>query len=229
MPSQYAYLTGGFIFLAFWLVIFLNRKDLRREIIWASLVGLPFGFIEILFVPYYWYPESLFNLMRQYGFGPEGFLYSFSIAGIAAVGYEFLENKKTIKIKRNKKLHLVPFILFLLVYFGLEVFFPFKPMLNLSMAFICGAVLTALLRLDLLKQILASGLIFGVFYFVLFALVNAIFKDLVGQFYSPQIFGNFKILGVPLEEIIMAFTGGAFWSTLYEYTKAYREENIRIK
>lgn len=230
MPSQYAYLGGGLILLIFWAIIFLARKDLRREIIWASLVGLPFGFIERLFVPYYWYPASLFNLMRQYGFGLEGFLYSFCVAGIAAVIYEFLEKRKTVKIKRDKKLHLGPFIVFVLVYVILEIFSPAKPMLDLTAAFVCGAVLTALLRPDLLKQILVSGLTFGVFYFIFFALVNAMFGNLVGQFYSPQVLGNFKLMGVPLEEIIGAFAGGAFWSTLYEYTKAYREEAVpRVK
>ena len=177
-------------------------------------------------MPFYWYPESLFDLMKQYGFGLEGFLYSFSVAGIAAVGYEFLEKRRAVKIKRNKKLHLGPFLLFILVYVGLEVFFPTKPMINLSLAFICGIISTALLRPDLLKQILASGLIFGVFYFIFFVFINTMFKDFIGQFYSPQLFGNFKILGVPLEEIFGAFTGGAFWSTIYEYTKSYREKRV---
>ncbi len=226
MSSQYGYLGGGLVLLTFWVIMFLVRKDLRREIIWASLVGLPFGFIERLFVPYYWYPDSLFNLMRQYGFGLEGFLYSFSVAGIAAVGYEFLEKRKTVKITRDRKLHLGPFIAFLLVYMFLEMFFPAKPMFDLIAAFICGSILTALWRPDLLKQILISGLVFGMFYFVVFAFVNAIFGNIVSQFYSPQVFNNFKILGVPLEEIIGAFAGGAFLSTLYEYTRAYREKNI---
>jgi len=230
MPSQYSYLGGGLILLVFWAIIFLARKDLRREIIWASLVGLPFGFIERLFVPYYWYPASLFDLMRRYGFGLEGFLYSFCVAGIAAVIYEFLEKRKTVKIAHDKKLHLGPFIVFILVYVILEMFSPMNPMLDLIAAFICGAVLTAILRPDLSKQILVSGLIFGTFYFVFFALVNALFGNFVSQFYSPQIFNNFKFAGVPLEEIIGAFAGGAFWSTLYEYTKAYREEAVlRVK
>jgi len=102
-------------------------------------------------------------------------------------------------------------------------------MLDLTAAFICGAVFTAIVRPDLLRQILVSGLTFWDFLFHIFALVNAMFRDLVSQFYSPQIFDNFKILGVPLEEIIGAFAGGAFWSTLYEYTKAYREEAYLAK
>ena len=226
MPSRYAYLAGGLAFLAVWIIIFFARKDLRREIIWASLIGLPFGFLERLFVPYYWYPASLFDLMRQYGFGLEGFLYSFSVSGIAATFYEFLEKKRVVKIKRDKKLHLGPFIAFIAVYAGMEAFIPTKPMVDLMVAFLCGALLTAWLRPDLLKHIVASGFAFGIFYFIIFALVNALFGDLVSQFYSPQIFQNFKLLGVPSEEIIGAFAGGAFWSTLYEYMKAYRDERV---
>jgi hypothetical protein len=226
MPYKYAYITGCLILSIFWLLMFLKRKDLRREMLWASFLGMPFGFIEIFFVPYYWKPESLFNLMGQYGFGMEGFLYSFLIAGIAAVGYEFLERKKTVKIKRNKRLHIAPFVLFLVVFLGFEVLFPAKPMLNLVVAFFCGVILTVMIRPDLLKQVLASGLIFGVFYFIIFAFVNITFGDLVSRFYSSQIMNNLKILGVPIEEIIFAFAGGAFWSTIYEYTKAYREVDV---
>lgn len=222
MSYKYVYIAGSLIFFLFWTFIFLKRKDLRKEIVWASLVGLPFGIIEIFFVPYYWYPESLFGLMRQYGFGLEGFLYAFSISGIAAVVYEFLEKKKTVKIRRDKKIHIAPFLLFLSVFLSLEFLFPEKPMLNLTAGFICGVILTAWLRRDLLKQILLSGLIFGIFYFINFVFINAMGGDLVSQFYSPQILGNLKVLGVPLEEIIGSFAGGAFWSTLYEYTKAYR-------
>ena len=123
MFYKYAYIGGGVILFLFWIFIFLKRKDLRKEMIWASLVGLPFGVIEIFFVPHYWNPESLFDLMRQYGFGLEGFLYSFSVAGIAAVAYEFLEKKKTVKIKKDKKYHLAPFVLFLIVFLGWKYFF----------------------------------------------------------------------------------------------------------
>ncbi len=226
MPYKYAYITGCLILLLFWLFLFLKRKDLRREMIWASLLGLPFGAIEFFFVPYYWNPESLFDLMRKFGFGIEGFIYTFSIAGIAAVGYEFLENRKLKKITGDKKLHLIPFILSIAVFLILKIIFPMKPMLDLAAAFSAGAVLTVILRPDLLKQVFGGGIIFGVFYFLIFAFFNRIAGDVVGQFYTPQILGNFKVAGVPLEEIVGAFTGGAFWSTIYEYTKAYREKKI---
>lgn len=224
IPLRYAYIFGCLILAVFWLLIFLIRKDLRREMIWASLLGLPFGIIEFFFVPHYWNPESLFDLMRKFGFGIEGFIYSFSIAGIAAAGYEFLRNKKLKKIPRDKKLHLAPFILFVFVFLLLKFIFPVKPMLDLTAAFLAGAFLTAVLRPDLLRQIIGGGMIFGVFYFLVFSFLNRISGDVVQNFYAPQILGNFKLMGVPLEETIGAFAGGAFWSTIYEYTKAYRQK-----
>lgn len=226
MLYEYAYITGCLILAIFWLFIFLKRKDLHREMIWASLLGLPFGIIEFFFVPYYWNPESLFDLMRKFGFGIEGFIYSFSIAGIAAVGYEFLENKKLKKITGDKNPHLAPFILFVAVFLILEIIFPAEPMLDLIVAFLAGAVLTVVLRPDLLKQVLSGGIIFGVFYSFIFIFLNKIAGDLVVKFYVPQILGNFKVAGMPLEEIIGAFSGGAFWSTIYEYVKSYREKDI---
>lgn len=190
---------------------------------------MPFGAIELFFVPHYWYPESLFNLMRQYGFGVEGFIYAFSIAGIAAVVYEFIGKKGLKKApgKESKKLHLAPFFLFVLVFLAAEFFTPQKPMLNLLAAFVCGSVLTGFLRKDLIKQMAVAGIIFGVFYFFLFSLLNAFFNDFISRFYSNQIFNNFKLLGVPLEEILGAFCGGAFWSVLYEYTRSYKNISKR--
>lgn len=226
MSYGYVYITSCLFLALFWFYIFLRRKDLRREMLWASWLGLPFGFIEFFFVPYYWNPESLFDLMRKFGFGIEGFIYSFLVAGIAAVGYEFLGHKKLKKITGDKKLHLSPFILFIALFLVLETIFPAKPMLDLTAALLAGAVLTVILRPDLLKQVLGGGTIFGVFYFLTFAFLNKITGDVVQVFYEPQILGNFKIIGIPLEEIIGAFAGGAFWSTLYEYTKAYREDKL---
>ena len=167
MPYQYAYLAGSLLFFCFWYLIYRVRRDLRREMIWASLLGLPFGIIEYFFVPYYWNPESLFGLMRRFGFGFEGFLYSFSIAGIASVCYEFLENKKLKKIKGRKKTHLGPFILFVVVFLVLKYFFPAKPMVDLVISFVAGISWTVISRPDLLKQVISGGVIFGLFYFLI--------------------------------------------------------------
>jgi hypothetical protein len=60
MPYKYAYITGCLILLVIWLFMFLKRKDLRQEMLWASFLGMPFGFVDFFLIPRYWNPDSLF-------------------------------------------------------------------------------------------------------------------------------------------------------------------------
>ena len=225
--EKYAYFSGALLFFLIWIFLFSKRKDLREEMVWAGFLGLPFGLIELFFVPNYWNPLSLFGLMERYGFGIEGFIYAFSIGGIAAVVYEFLEKRRVQKISRRH--HLAAFCFFLAIFFTLELVFPGKPMLNLAAAFVGGSLWIAVARPDLIKQILSSGAAFGILYFLVLCFINFLFNDFVSIFYTPQIFNNFKFLGVPIEEILGAVAGGAFWSVLYEYALGYRDVRLRKK
>ena len=49
---------------------------------------------------------------------------------------------------------------------------------------------------------------------------------IVKYFYNLKNTWGILVLGIPLEEIGVVFFAGAFWSTIYEYTKAYREKKI---
>jgi len=222
MSYQYAYIAACFCLFFFWSFLFARRKDLRKEMLWASLVGLPFGFTELFYVPEYWIPDSLFDLIRTYGFGIESFLYSFFTAGIAAVVYEFFAKKRVVKIPRDVRFHYLPLVMFTILYLGFELLFSSTSIYNISFAFAVGAAVTIYLRKDLLWQVLFSGGAFGFLYFLLFATTNVLFRDFVTPFYAVGSLLGLRIAGVPFEEILFATTGGAFWSTLYEYTKAYR-------
>ena len=52
------------------------------------------------------------------------------------------------------------------------------------------------------------------------------FSGFVEHSYNLKNTWNILILKVPLEEIVVAFFCGAFWSSVYEYTKNYRERKI---
>ena len=110
LPYQYVYITACAILAVFWSLIFLARKDLRREMLWASLWGTPFGLIDYFLVPRYWNPESIFGLIKKYGVGPESFIFFFLMAGIVSVIYEFIWRKKTAKSRVKKHLRYFPFL-----------------------------------------------------------------------------------------------------------------------
>ncbi|PIN93121.1 hypothetical protein COU56_03855, partial [Candidatus Pacearchaeota archaeon CG10_big_fil_rev_8_21_14_0_10_31_9] len=55
---------------------------------WVSLLTMPFGLTEPLFVPEYWSPPSLFNLAVKTGFDIESLIFCFAVGGIGTVIYE---------------------------------------------------------------------------------------------------------------------------------------------
>lgn len=225
MPYRYAYITGCLILFSIWLFIFLKRKNLRREMLWASFLGMPFGFIDFFLVPTYWNPDSLFGFIKKYGVGIESFIFLFTMAGIASVIYEFLLKKKLVKSTRGEHSHFWLLFFIPLAYAAMTFFSPSKAIYNLMIVGAIGAAITAYLRRDLWKQIFASAFIFSFLYLLIFVLVNLMFKGLVEHFYNLKNTWGILVLGIPLEEILAAFFAGAFWSTIYEYTKSYREKS----
>lgn len=52
--------------------------------IWASVMTMPLGLTEPLFVPAYWNPPSLFNLAQRTGFDIESLIFAFAIGALLA-------------------------------------------------------------------------------------------------------------------------------------------------
>lgn len=225
IDHKYAYFIGGLILLTVYLLFYFLRKDLRTEMIFGSLLGLPFGFTEFLYVPEYWSPGSLFNLIDRLGFGIESFMFAFFASGIATVGFEVLENKK---LKRNRKkqryvfTHYFPYFLIIGVFVGLDFMYPSKTIYSLIATGLVGATYMGIRRSDLLTQIFTSGLIFMVLYFFLYLIFDMIFPTFVEDVYSLENFLGIYFMGFPIEEALFAFSCGASWSVLYEYIKGMR-------
>lgn len=226
IPLRYAYFTGFLILFIFWFFIFYRRKDLRKEMLWASFWGMPFGFIDYFLIPTYWNPDSLFDLMKKYGVGIESFLFLFVMSGIVAVLYEFILNKKLTKLRKRRH-NFWPLFIVPTIFIITSILFPTKVIYNLMIIGGIGALITIYFRRDLWQQILTSAFVFSLLYFGVFVLINFIFKGFVENFYNLKNTWGILILGVPLEEIGVAFFTGAFWSTIYEYTKSYREKDFK--
>ncbi|HEY0220770.1 MAG TPA: lycopene cyclase domain-containing protein [Candidatus Paceibacterota bacterium] len=224
MHLKYAYIFGCFILLVFWLTIFFIRKDLRKEIIWASLVGLPFGFIDYFLIPGYWHPEVVFDLGIKHGFGIESFLFFSLMAGIASVIYEFVEKKRLIKIKGDTRHHFLILIFLVTLFIILEIIFQDQSIYNLIVSLFSGGVILVFVRRDLLKHMIISGFIFTIFYFIVFIIIKEIFLDIVPSFYDLSSIWNIPFVNVPAQELFASFTGGMLWSVLYAYTNAFRED-----
>jgi hypothetical protein len=68
---------------------------------------------------------------------------------------------------------------------------------------------------------LISALSFTALYFFLFLCLLFLYPEFVQRYYNlPNLLGIY-VLGVPIEELLFAATGGAAWSAAYEYVHGY--------
>jgi hypothetical protein len=224
MPGyHYSYLVGALIFWAAWILCSILGKNYRSEIRWGTLIAAPMALTSILFVPQYWTPPSLFNLDQKIRVGIEDFLWAAAVGGIASVVGELLL-KETLTALRSqpRKRHYAPFVFIVVFFISLELWHPHKTMINTIVSFAVGAVVIAYLRSDLITLMFTSAASFTLLYFFLFLCVLFLYPDFVHRFYNiPNLLG-FYLLGVPIEELLFAATGGAIWSVTYEYVQGYR-------
>lgn len=221
---QYGYFFGSLIVGIPWLYVFLRRRDLRLEMLFGGIITVPFGMTEYFFVPEYWNPPSLFDLIHRIGFGVESVLFSMFVGGLAAVLYEYLSSRKLSRVGRTPHVHLFAYLACAAVYGTLEVITPATSIFNLTFSLLLPAFLIALERRDLVRQMLASAAYFGALYFVLFFVFLQIFRGYVDTFYNLRNLLGISLAGVPLEEILFAVAVGAGWATMYEYAFGYREK-----
>ena len=222
------WLVFSLILLLIWLVMFLVRKKLRKEMFYTSLFTMPFGLTEPFFVPAYWSPPSLFNLAVRTGFEIESLIFSFAIGGIGSVIYEFIFKVKHKKMSKKEmhgkehKYHFWALFLPIIVFFLLILFTNLNPIYFVSISMFVGGISVALCRPDLKKKVFIGGFLFLVLYFIFFLLFNLFYPNAVYNYWNLQAISGILLLGVPLEELIFAFTFGLMWSSVYEHIRGYK-------
>ncbi len=220
------WLIFALLFLGIWLVFYIFFPKKRKEMLWTSLFTMPFGLTEPLFVPEYWSPPSLFDLAVKTGFDIESFIFCFSIGGIGAIFYELIYPLKHRRIskreKRQHRHHLLALLSPVLVFFPLYFFTLLNPIYSASIAMIIGGIATILCRPDLKRKILLGGVLFLCLYFLFFFLFIQIYPGIVHEVWNLAALSGILILGIPIEELIFAFSFGMLWSGVYEHVLWYR-------
>lgn len=187
-----------------------------------------FGLTEPLFVPEYWAPPSLFNLAEKTGFDIESFLFSFAIGGIGVVLYRLVFPAELSALSEHEKYHkrhqLHRVILFLpvAIFLVLAVFTSLNHIYCGVIALFLGGVATLYCRPELKAKIWVGGLLFLGFYVVYFGSLLLVFPQFVDAHWNLAALTGIKILGIPLEELLFAFTFGMYWSGLYEHLFWYQ-------
>jgi len=227
---MYEWLVFSLILFGIWFIIFIAKPVIRKEMFFVSLFTMPFGLTEPLFVPEYWNPPSLFNLAARTGFDIESLIFCFAVGGIGTVLYKTIfkrkhkkMSKKEMQSKRHKFHKLIlasPIITFMPLYFLTNL----NPIYSASIAMFVGGILTIYCRPDLKKNVLFGGMLFLVFYFIFFLFFNLIYPMLVQEIWNLSAISGILVLGVPLEELLFAFTFGLMWSSVYEHILGYKSK-----
>jgi len=219
---MFIYLAADALFLLVWLILFARRKDLRQVILFASLVVLPGGFLAYLSTPSYYNPPTFFSIPE--GLSIEALLLGFGIGGIGAVLYEEIANKRLRKLKKHSptvSLRILVPAGVVATILGLYYAAGLNMMVSLPITLVLGTGVITLIRRDLAKPALLSGLYFGLLYFCIFIIWLSMFPTARG-WWNLAIYGGHTVLGVPLGEVTFGFSFGAFWGVVYDYCFNYR-------
>lgn len=224
---QYVWFVWSLILLAIWgcIYFFLKDKQSRKEMFLVSLLALPLGLTEPIFVPKYWNPPSIFNLAQNTGFDIESFIFSFAVGGIAVIIYELIFKSKHKRMseqemhKMRHRLHLLAIISPLVIFLLLFLFTGLNPIYSTILALLGGGLFTWYCRPDLKKKMFFSAFLFLVIYFVFFLSLIFVFPNYVEKVWNLHAISGILIMGIPLEELLFAFSLGFLWSSIYEHVK----------
>lgn len=221
---QYIWLIWSLILIAIWAVIyaFLKSKENKKEMLsvsfWTALTGLA----EPIFVPEYWLPPSLFDLALNTGFDIESVIFSFGTGGIAVIIYEwiFRTSHESIPIsKRHGHHHLHIFALFATPIIFLVLFWiaDWNVIYSVIISMTLGGLLAWYCRPDLKNKMITSAFIFLFLYFIYFLILIALSPGYVEKVWNLEAISGILIFGIPLEELLFAFSFGFLWSSIYEH------------
>jgi len=225
---HYAWLTWSLFFLAFWLIIYLSKPIFRKEMFSISFWTMLLGFSEPLFVPRYWNPPTLFDLAQRTGFDIESLIFTFAIGGTGSVMYKLIYKKSDTKMNsgemmhRRHRLHIYILTSPIPIFLALALFTPLNHIYCGIIAMFVGALLTLYCRPDLKWKIWIGGSLFLIYYFVFFFSLVVVFPDYVPLVWNLKALTGILFLGIPIEELMFAFSFGMLWSSLYEHILWYK-------
>ena len=223
LDYKYAYLVGDLLLALIWSILFLIRKDLRKEILSLSILGGIAGIAtEVFYLQDYWQPQ-LFN---SWVIGFEDFLFGFFACGISATIYEEIFGKRFAKKKKFRTLWVlkpVPLLVLVVIVMSISVFgLGLSSMYTSFILFLVAFIIMIFLRRDLFINGFLSGIFMGILMVVCYLSLLAIFPDLINKFWFVENLSGIELWSIPLEELIWAFCLGMAVGPYWEFIKGYK-------
>lgn len=212
------YLTANILGAIPVLFILLRRPDLARPMITIGLLAMPLTFFDLLYVPDYWVPKTLFEIPL----GIEGFIFSFEAGALSTGIFAYVTNKKFRRVKKRLNYTtLLPLLVVLPVAYLFSLFAPINIAISMYAGMVAGILAFIFLRSGSAMNTLVTALSFTSVYAAALFVWAGIFPDTAAWFTLtnlPRLF----ILNVPIYEIIFGALFAAFWGNLYPHIFGYR-------
>jgi hypothetical protein len=207
----YSYLLAVFLAGSTWVILYFAKSFAHQKMWKIGLLLAPFAVLDVITVPVYWSPITLFN----FPVGIEGFLFTFFITGIASSLYDISKPRQNAVVKLQAKLLLplmVPAIYTLLVV----LYFKLNPIYLFIIGFLSMGMVIVCIRKDLFWGALRSSVLFGILYISVFTIWLLLIPSNIDWWNSVNLSGLHVGL-VPFEEVLFAFSLGVFVGPLYDY------------
>lgn len=221
---QYTYLLGNISLLILWIIFYLLRKDLRRQMLTMSVF---LGIVSVLTLHFWWnidwwHPQTFTNTKV----GIEDFLIGFSSGGIMSILYEVILKKRYYRITqrpnypRGRTIALILFVLTGVLIWG----FKLASFLSSFTSLFCAFLIMIYFRKDLFLNALVSGMGMTVASLLFYVPIIFFYPDWMNATYDASLSGT-RLIGIPIEELLFWFFSGLVWGPFYKYSKHEFEKN----
>ena len=208
---------SSILLLGIWLLFWIFNSRLRKRMLLYSVLLMPTGIAQAMFVPEYWDPSSVFNLTTRIGFDIESLVFSFAIGGISIALFELFPFKRFNQLERtpeDQRLIISASGVSVIIYIVAELL-NFNPIYSLLAALYSGSFFLMTLKPTMIREVIKSGLVFLCFYTIGFMMLNLLFPDFISKTWNFSNLSNILILGIPAEEFAYAFGFAMMWYMLY--------------
>jgi len=217
MDIQYSYLGYSLIFLLVWAIFYILRPDLRRRMLIFSLFIMPLGPLsEVWFLKDYWRRPTI----TGYPISIEDAIFSFAIGGIAYSIYKVFFNMSVAEGHHQPRGWLVIafLIIIILPLFILTDLLHINSIFSSTFSLFLIAVLTWILRPDLLKPSIVSGILVVILFFLVYKAMQVIFPSAIEYWCTGCNPLGLRISGINIEELLWDFAWGLAGGTMVEAT-----------
>ena len=227
IPLQYMYLIGAIISLIPSAIVFIFRKDLRKEMI---VMGVLFMICAVVVEYFFWTVDYWKPLtITKTRIGIEDFILGFANGSFIPVVYDVIFRQR--HINSDKKIDIAPWeVVFLMAVMLCSLIFLIHTTSAVAtvITLLFGTLIVVWQRKDLLFYALAAGILLTIVYIPIYLILEYVSPTFVDKTWLFTYLSNIRLLGIPIEDVLYYFSLAAFLGAFYLYWKREAVRVIRV-